>query len=370
MLKSRVTLIIAIMFCITAEAMPAARRKAAPSIIESKWLLDESRLKSTDIEIVWQYNLPLSKNESLNRLLVREKRLFALTSRNYLASFNRMDANVMFSAVLASPGLPLAGLEYYKGELLTMVGNKLVELNTELGSVESSMAGTTGVTCPVVRNASFYYYAGLDNRLHAIRASDNVQVFEAAVETASRITSVLAGEEFVVFATGAGNVVCITADRPKKIWQFDLPKQVAGSLVYDDDSLFIACKDTKVYSLEPTYGNLLWKYQTQAILDSSPQPGNKAVYQHIPEIGLIALDKKTGSQLWRVDGGLGLLAEFGDKAFIITETGTLAAMDNAKGKELYKIDLGGPVKYATNTIDTKIYVGDSKGRLACLQPIR
>jgi hypothetical protein len=43
-------------------------------------------------------------------------------------------------------------------------------------------------------------------------------------------------------------------------------------------------------------------------------------------------------------------------------------MDNAKAKQLYAIDIGQPVKYATNTADSRIYIADTKGRIACLQP--
>jgi outer membrane protein assembly factor BamB len=82
------------------------------------------------------------------------------------------------------------------------------------------------------------------------------------------------------------------------------------------------------------------------------------------------LDKKTGALLWQVNGGTGLLAAFGTKAFILTKTGVLVAMDNVKKKELYKIDLGKSLSCATNTIDSKIYIGDDSGQLACLQPIR
>ena len=43
-------------------------------------------------------------------------------------------------------------------------------------------------------------------------------------------------------------------------------------------------------------------------------------------------------------------------------------MDNVKAKQLYSVDIGQPVKYATNTADAKIYIADAKGRIACLEP--
>jgi outer membrane protein assembly factor BamB len=336
---------------------------------DSRWLVQRSKLEQTELKIVWQFNLPLAENETLDQLLVFGNRLYALSSRNYLSCLNRADGNVMFSSVVATAGLPLKGLEFHEGELLTIVGSKLIEISADAGTVQTSTHITSGVTCPVVRNDSFFYVAGGDKRLHALQADNKVQLFEVAAESDSVITSVLADEKFVIFATEKGNVICISPDKPVKLWHFDAPGAIAG-IAGDSSSLYVACRDTNIYRLDLTTGKLLWKYQTQAILDAAPQPGDKGVYQHIPDVGLIALDKQTGKLLWQHPDGLGLLAESGDKAFVITGRGLLSAMNNVKAKELYSVDIGKPVKYATNTADSKIYIADAQGRLACLEPAR
>ena len=45
-------------------------------------------------------------------------------------------------------------------------------------------------------------------------------------------------------------------------------------------------------------------------------------------------------------------------------------MDNAKAKQLYSINIALPIKYATNTADSKIYITDAEGRIACLEPAK
>jgi outer membrane protein assembly factor BamB len=180
----------------------------------------------------------------------------------------------------------------------------------------------------------------------------------------------LAQEDTVVFATNAGNVICINAEAPKKLWQFDCPKAVAGQVVQDGNSLYVASKDTKIYCIGAENGHLTWSYQTQGILNESPKVGKKALYQYVPDAGVVALDKKTGKLLWQVNNGRGVVSEFGDKAFVINPSGTLTAMDNAKGKQLYTIELGQQLRFAHNMIDSKIYVSDDKGRLACIEPKR
>jgi len=337
---------------------------------DSRWLIPPEMVASTDLRIVWQYNLPMAKGEATEKLYLFENRLCVLSSRNYLTCLNRTDGNVVFSSLIAPPGLPVTGFKSYKGELLTMVGDKLIVIGADSGVEKTSITITSGVTGPVVRNDSFFYVAGIDKRLHALKADNKVQAFEVAAENDSLITSVLAERDFVVFGTNAGNVISISADKAVKLWEFKAPEAVIGEIVHDANSLYFACRDTGIYRLDLTSGNLLWKYQIQAIPETAPQPGKKAVYQYLPDIGLAALDKETSKLLWESPGGKGLLAEMGDKAFIINNAGILTAMDNVKARKLYSIDIGQAVKFATNTSDSLIYVADAKGRIACLQPIR
>jgi hypothetical protein len=347
--------------------------KPAPAQVIKKtegWLVPRELVESTDLKIVWQFNLPLSRRESLNRMYIFGNRLCALSSRNFLTCLNRADGNVIFSDNIAPPGLPLVGIERFKDELLTIVGNKIIEISIESGVQKPSTTIAAGATCQVVRNDDFFYIAGLDKRLHALKAGNKVLAFEAAAENDSLITSVLAEPNFVVFATDKGNVICIKDDKPAKLWQFDAPSAIVPPVARDADSLYLACRDTNIYRLNLSSGDLVWKYQTQTLLDNAPLLGAKVIYQYIPDVGLIAVNKETGKQIWQVDNGVGLLAESGDKAFVITKAGVLVAMDNARAKQLYSVDIGKPVKFTDNTIDSKIYIADAEGRLACLEPVR
>ena len=337
---------------------------------ELRWLIPRAMVASTELKIVWQSNLPMGEGESFDQLFLCGNRLCALSSRNFLSCINRADSNVMFANSIAPAGLPVADFESYKGELITIVGNKLVELSADFGTEKATTNITSGAVCPVVRNDSFFYIAGLDKRIHVLKADDKVQVFEVAAENDSRITSVLAEQEFVVFATAAGDVIRIAPDKSVKVWQFNAPAAIIGPVVHDANSLYFACRDTCVYRLELSLGKLLWKYQTQGILDAAPQLGGKLVYQRVPDMGLVAIDKTTGKFVWPVKDGVGLLSESGDKAFVITKGGLLTAMDNVKAKQLYSVYLGLPVKYATNTADAKIYIADAEGRIACLEPAK
>lgn len=338
----------------------------------SRWLVSPELLKQAKLKMLWQNELPIRKNESLERLFILGNRIYVLSDHNYMVSLDRENGNVIFSRPIAPAGLPVLGLELFGGELISIIGNELVEINPEFGTERKAKYLEVGIVCPVVRNSSYFYLAGVDRRLHTLRAADKVQVFEVAVENESMITSIIADESFVVFGTDAGNVISITPDRPKRLWRFDASDAIAGSIVRDGMSLFFACKDTSVYRVDmvhPMRVKLAWKRQTQGLPDRAPRVSEKVVYQYARGEGLTAIDRWSGSLLWSLREGVDLLAEVAGKAYVITNMGTLVVMDNSKAKKLYEVNFAGVSRYAANTADSKIYIADKRGWLACLEPV-
>jgi outer membrane protein assembly factor BamB len=209
----------------------------------------------------------------------------------------------------------------------------------------------------------------MDRRVHALRADDKVRLFRVSAENDSAVVSIVADENFVVFATDGGNVVSFTADGPKQLWQFYAAEAVVGPIVRDESSLFVASKDTNIYQLDIRTGRLIWKYRTAAVLDRGPVVTGSVVYQYIRDKGLAAIDKKSGRSLWQLAKGVDLLTEAGGKAYVITDGRMLVVMDNKKGRKLYSVNFAGVSRYTANTGDSKIYIANEDGRVACIKPI-
>jgi outer membrane protein assembly factor BamB len=349
----------------------AAASGATTKTVTTRQLVSRELLKPAELEIVWETKLPIKKGETLEQLFILGNRIYGLSSENYLVSINRSKGNFIFSRSIAEKGLPVEGLGLYKDGLFSVAGNKLVEISPETGMERSGARGLEyGVTCPVVRNEPFFYIAGTDMRMHALRSGDKVQVFEVAAKSDSRITSVVADENSVIFSTEAGEVISIEAEKSKKLWQFNAGGGIAGPIVRDGAALFVASRDTDVYRLNAENGKLVWKYQAGAMLEKGPRVTKTTVYQYARGEGLSAINKENGKLLWQMADGEDLLAEADGKAYVITKTGNLAVMDNKKAKQLYSVDATTVSRYASNTTDSRIYIADMNGRIACLQPIK
>jgi len=338
---------------------------------DSWWLVSPELLKHAKLEIVWQMELLLDQGESLRDLHILGNRIYALSNRNYMVSLSREKGGVIFERAFAPIGFRIIGLELYNDELFSVVGNELLEVNPEFGTKSGTTLLEFGVVCPAARNGSYFYLSGTDRRIHTLRAGDKVQVFEVAADKAPMINSIIADENFVIFGTEAGNVVSFTPDGPKRLWQFDAAGGIAGPIVRDSNSLFFASKDTNVYRvdiIDTLKKEFVWKYQTAAVLDRAPRVGETIVYQHVPYQGLVAINKENGKLVWEVPRGIDLLAEAAGKAYVIAK-GRLVVMDNKKAKHLYSVNFAGISKYTANMADSKIYIANEAGRIACLKPV-
>ena len=249
----------------------------------------------------------------------------------------------------------------------------MYEIDPNTGIGHSTIDVEYGIVCPAARNNSFIYLAGADRRLHVLRAEDKVQVFKVAAGNDSIITTVLADEAFIVFGTDRGNIISILPNQPVHLWKFDASGAIVGSIARDGMSLYFASEDMNVYRLDiigpPEGWRLVWKYQTNGMLNTTPCVAKSIVYQVIYGKGLTAINKNNGTFLWSVPLGIGFLAEAKGKAYVITKDGTLVVMDNNTNKRLYSVNFAGVTRYAANIVDSKIYIADKLGRIACLQPL-
>ena len=335
----------------------------------SKLLVSPELLKDSDLKVLWQTELPLVPKETLQHLTIIGGNIYALSTRNYIICMNGQTGAVIFSRPLTQPGLPVVGFDLYKNELITIAGNELLRINAATGAEIGKQRLDFGITCPAARNSSYFYVAATNNRLRALRAEDNVLAFEAVAANVSKITSVIADENYVVFATDTGNIISIKPNTPEKLWQFDAQDGAARPMIKDANSLFVAGKDTNVYKLDILTGNLIWKCQTDAILEKGPRVTSETVYQYARGKGVTAIDKNSGQKLWELNDAVDLLAEAKGKSYLITAGGELVAMNGKNAKKLYSVKLGNALKNAANVTNSKIYIADGIGRIACLKPI-
>jgi len=331
------------------------------------WLVGRDVIDATGIEHLWEVKLPVKSDEKLKELFVDGGHLYVLTDKNFIYCVDRNSGKIIFSDYVGQPTFPVMGLGVFGEQIYSVIGGSLVEIDGTTGSKLDSTRLGYEVTCPAARNSSFFYLGAADRRLHALRADDKVQVFEAAARNDSMIISIIADENCVVFATDMGNCIGIVPHRAGLLWEFKADRAIVAPVARDYDSVYFACMDTYLYKLNIFTGEFLWKCRLGALPRKGPVVGERVVYQYAGDNGFVAVDKNKGEVLWRLDEGLDLITESGGRAFVFTAGKDMVVMDNNKAKKLYGIDLNDVSNYAFNNMDAKVYLAADDGRIACLE---
>ena len=338
-----------------------------PSI--SGAVIDEKLLNQAGLKTVWQNAIALNPKEKIQKITLLGDYIYILTDSNYLFCLDRNTGRLSFATSAASPKLPVFEPVVYKGIAYLVAANNLIMANIEQGAELCRNRISFPVSAAAAVNASHLYVPGMDKRLHVMDSNGQREIFKASADNVSGITSVIATDSFVIFATNAGNVIGMDVNQPKRLWrQFDAVGAIMAPLTRNSRWLYASSKDTNLYKLDAVSGNQIWKFHTGSALTASARATESTVYQYAEGKGLYAVDANSGKSLWLLPDAIGLLAQNGDKAYLFDKNHTCTIMDNKQAKKIYTINFAPVTDFATNVNDTKIYIMEDKN-ISCIQPV-
>ncbi len=343
-----------------------AARTALEGLLVSPELLERAAL-----EMCWQVNLPLKEAEQIDRMYVFEKYVYVLTNHNYLYCIDKEKKAVRFGMELAIPGIPICEPLYHEGDLWFLVGNELRIVSPKTGMIEKrkrlKMLGQ-GAVGAMARNKKHLYMLSNDKRLHSVVVDGFWQDFMVAPPDGSRINSLVADDDFLVFTTEAGKVISIFPNQAKRRWRYDVVGKIASPLVRQDEWLYVGSTNSKLYKINIKNGRTEWDdaFHAGGELKKPPMLGAKVLYQSTDDKGVYAIDKETGKMVWQVSRGVDVLVEVGVRAYVFAQPGVLVVMDNGKAGQLYSVNFANVKKYAVNTVDEALYVAGLSGRVMCI----
>ena len=343
-----------------------------PEIVAPKVLVplafDEEELIEAELKIVWNRRIPIDeKIDSIKQMYVIADKLYVQSALNQFLCLDRKTGDLLFTRSVGMPGLPIFEPQLYGNTLLIVAGNELYEIDSRTGLDLSVVSLPFNATTAATRNSSYIFIAGSDRRLHMLKPENKIEVFNVASESDCLITSVVADENFVSFATQGGNVVVIEPDSRKKLWGYKTDEKVTAAIVKSKNELFVSGQDTKLYKIRAMEKQVNWQYLSGAVLVDSAKVTGDTVYQLVRGHGLAALDRQSGKRKWMVPQAQSLLSQKANRAYVAGYKSEILVMDNVSAKKLYKVNLTGLLEYAVNTQDDKIYIADETGQIFCLE---
>ena len=186
----------------------------------------------------------------------------------------------------------------------------------------------------------------------------------------------------VYFAGENGSVIGVaTADR-RPLWslpggtpEFQTNGPNTADLVADDENLYVASTDTKLYVLNRNNGRIRWQFFAGTALRDAPAVTSDMVYQAVPGMGVAALSKATGAPdrrpIWVAEDATQFLSQDDRNAYLRRRDGALVALDKKTGQVRFTSERRDLDVVATNTLkeDGLIYAATRKGRIVAIKPI-
>ncbi len=343
----------------------------------SSVLIAPEALAKADLKMNWQVNLPVRGDESVERMFDYAGYIYVLTDDNYLFCINKKRGQIQFDKQLIAPGLPITELVYHNNRLWFMVGNELLVLNPYNGAITQKRKLTLGGNLieGLAINSEFIYLVG-KNRISAIVIDGFWRKFMVTADDDSNITSIAVDERNMFFATVTGSVFCSDAGKARKVWQYDASDKITAPIVLDDGWVYVGSEDTKLYKLDSGNGQNAWAipFLSGGPIVESPSVGRDVVYVTAVATGIHAVDKKTGKSKWNIKDGKKVIAEVGDKAYVISKPSNfvlskptnLIVMNNLTGKEVSNINITGVTDYSANSLGATIYVSSDSGKVVSI----
>ena len=109
-----------------------------------------------------------------------------------------------------------------------------------------------------------------------------------------------------IFSSG-GIVYCLDAESGDMIWRYQTQREIFSSPAVVDGKVYIGeglhrDVDSKLYCLDAASGSFHWSFQTSSHVESSPTVVGGKVFFGGGEDGVYCVDAVTGEQIWRHPG--------------------------------------------------------------------
>lgn len=178
----------------------------------------------------------------------------------------------------------------------------------------------------------------------------------------------------IVFAaTDTGRVFAVASEN-RTAWDlenmsFNTRRPIKADLVADEFGVFVASTDGTLYALNRTDGRIRWRYMAEVSLDQTPYVTRDRVFQVVPGVGLVALDKVEGKlyrePLWTAPGVTQVVSVDDRFVYGLRANNALVALGINDGKE--KFSATGRFDFVSAGPDNTIFAATKDGAVVSLK---
>jgi outer membrane protein assembly factor BamB len=153
------------------------------------------------------------------------------------------------------------------------------------------------------------------------------------------------------------------------LWSYQTNDAISSSPAVSHGKVYVGSWDWNIYCFDMDSGNLIWNYSTNGQITSSPAVVNGKVYVGSQDSRLYCLNAINGTYLW--DFQTDFIVEtspivIDESVFFGSSDGSLYCLNVDDGSLLWNYQTGSVIVSSPAVKDGKVYFGATNGNLLCL----
>jgi eukaryotic-like serine/threonine-protein kinase len=160
------------------------------------------------------------------------------------------------------------------------------------------------------------------------------------------------------------------------LWRFQSQGPVRSSPTLAGDAVFVGSGDGNLYALDAHTGRERWRFAAGAAVSSGPAVTSDAVFFTALDGSIYAVARRDGKLRWRVRTGAEAALPWGHEGtdyyssslvvaaglvIVGSGDGSVYALDAASGRQRWRVRTGGRVRSSPAVVDGTVYVGSFDG---------
>lgn len=326
----------------------------------------------------WRATLPL-KAESVSEIQLLGETLLVYTSNNRVFGISAAGGQLRWADQVAKPSDSLKSAIQVKDQIVFPTSATL-EIYNDRGQRQRSASLGHAIRSDGAAVDEFVYI-GLDyehgGRLAKVDATRLYAPIRWEVMTRGGLSArPVWKDQSLYFASEDGLVYAVNEDR-SPIWAtpgnvFTTGGRIVADLAVDDYAVYVASTDTRLYALDRTTAKIRWQFYAGTPLLEAPTLTADSVYQFVPRMGLVALDKTEGAfarePRWVVTNARRVLSSDDKYVYALTTDRRVAALDKVTGEPKFTTTRTDLSAFAYNPASNTIYAATKDGEVISINP--
>jgi hypothetical protein len=185
--------------------------------------------------------------------------------------------------------------------------------------------------------------------------------------------------DIIYAAAENGDVTAVTFDTREPVWPitgsfFHTFSPIVADLAGDEGGIYVASTDTKLVCLNRNNGKVKWQYSATNSLVEGPIATKELVFQHVPGVGYVAIDKVNGqynrTPLWTASDVVNILSADEKFVYVHRSDNTIVALDKTNGHAVFTSKRRDIATYTTNPKDGMIYAVTTANRVLAITSVQ